>query len=99
PLGTMYGMTELGVIATDLDGTRWPSVAPVHGMQVREEGGELLIRMAASPYIGLSDPTRFADGWLRTRDAARVDAATGLVTVRGPAVLRGAAGSAPAAAP
>jgi acyl-coenzyme A synthetase/AMP-(fatty) acid ligase len=83
PLGTMYGMTELGVIATDLDGTRWPSVLPVSGMDVREEAGELRIRMPASPYIGLSDPTRFADGWLRTKDAATVDPATGLVTILG----------------
>ena len=83
PLGTMYGMTELGVIATDLDGTDWPAVVPTLGMQVRVEAGELRIRMAASPYIGLSDPARFADGWLRTKDAASMDPATGLVTILG----------------
>jgi acyl-coenzyme A synthetase/AMP-(fatty) acid ligase len=83
PLGTMYGMTEVGVIATDLLGTNWPSVAPVHGMDVRAQAGELQIRRPASPYIGLSDPARFADGWLRTKDAATVDPATGLVTIRG----------------
>jgi 3-hydroxy-4-methylanthranilate adenylyltransferase len=83
PLGTMYGMTEVGVIATDLFGANWPSVAPVHGMEVRAEGGELQIRRPASPYIGLVDPTRFVDGWLRTKDAATVDPATGLVTILG----------------
>lgn len=83
PLGTMYGMTEVGVIATDLLGTNWPSVAPVHGMEVRAEAGELRIRRPASPYIGLSDPTRYADGWLRTKDAATVDPDTGLVTILG----------------
>jgi acyl-coenzyme A synthetase/AMP-(fatty) acid ligase len=83
PLGTMYGMTELGVIATDLDGTNWPSVLPTSGMRMRVEDGELRIRMAASPYIGLSDPARFADGWLRTKDAAAMDPATGLVTILG----------------
>jgi 3-hydroxy-4-methylanthranilate adenylyltransferase len=83
PLGTMYGMTELGVIATDLDGTNWPSVVPAAGMQVRAEDGELLVAMPASPYLGLSDPTRFADGWLHTRDAATVDPSTGLVTILG----------------
>jgi acyl-coenzyme A synthetase/AMP-(fatty) acid ligase len=83
PLGTMYGMTEVGVIATDLLGHTWPSVAPVHGMQVRAEDGELQIRRPASPYIGLSDPARYADGWLHTKDAATVDPDTGLITILG----------------
>jgi acyl-coenzyme A synthetase/AMP-(fatty) acid ligase len=83
PLGTMYGMTEVGVIATDLLGTNWPSVVPVHGMEVRAENGELRIRRPTSPYIGLTDPSRYADGWLRTKDAAQVDPVTGQVTIRG----------------
>ena len=83
PLGTMYGMTEIGVIATDLSGTHWPSVVPAHGMRLRVQDGELMLAMPASPYLGLADPTRFADGWLRTKDAGRVDEATGLVTVLG----------------
>lgn len=83
PLGTMYGMTEVGVIATDLLGTNWPSVVPVFGMEVQAEGGELRIRRPASPYIGLIDPSRYADGWLRTKDAATVDPVTGRVTIRG----------------
>jgi acyl-coenzyme A synthetase/AMP-(fatty) acid ligase len=83
PLGTMYGMTEIGVIATDLSGADWPSVRPTHGIEVSAQSGELRIRMAASPYIGLADPTRFADGWLRTKDAARVDPDSGLVTILG----------------
>jgi 3-hydroxy-4-methylanthranilate adenylyltransferase len=82
-LGTMYGMTEFGVIATDLDGALWPSVRPTEGTRVRAEAGELCIAMDATPYIGLVDPTRYADGWLRTRDAATVDEATGLVTILG----------------
>ncbi len=83
PLGNMWGMTELGVIATDLFGRHRPAVAPAPGIEVREVGGELLIRRAESPYVGLSDPTRWADGWLHTKDAGRVDQATGLVTVLG----------------
>jgi acyl-coenzyme A synthetase/AMP-(fatty) acid ligase len=83
PLGTMYGMTELGVIATDLTGKYWPSVAPAHGMEVRVEAGELRIRMPASPYIGLTDPARFDDGWLRTKDAAAYDEGSGLITILG----------------
>jgi len=83
PLGTMYGMTELGVIATDLHGRTRPAVAPASSMKLRTEDRELLVAMAASPYIGLVDPTRWSDGWLHTRDAADLDPATGLVTILG----------------
>jgi acyl-coenzyme A synthetase/AMP-(fatty) acid ligase len=83
PLGTMYGMTEIGVIATDLTGANWPAVEPTFGMLVRVQDGELRIRMSASPYVGLSDPTRFDEGWLRTKDAASIDIETGMVTILG----------------
>ncbi|SCF43542.1 Acyl-CoA synthetase (AMP-forming)/AMP-acid ligase II [Micromonospora matsumotoense] len=83
PLGNMYGMTEVGVIGTDLHGSHRPAIAPAPGIEVRESDGELLISCPASPYVGLSDPDRWADGWLRTRDAGTVDPVTGLVTVRG----------------
>lgn len=83
PLGTMYGMTELGVIATDLSGRHAPAVAPAPGMDLRVADGELLVRMAASPYLGLADETRWVDGWLHTRDAAAIDPATRLVTILG----------------
>ncbi|MEV4726498.1 class I adenylate-forming enzyme family protein [Micromonospora humida] len=83
PLGNMYGMTEVGVIGTDLYGRHRPAITPAPGIEVRESDGELLISCPASPYVGLSDPTRWADGWLRTRDAGTVDPDTGLVTVRG----------------
>ncbi|HET8682964.1 MAG TPA: class I adenylate-forming enzyme family protein [Micromonosporaceae bacterium] len=82
-LGNMYGMTEVGVIATDLFGEHRPAVLPAPGLRVRESGGELLVSVPASPYVGLSDPTRWSDGWLHTRDAGTVDPATGLVTVLG----------------
>ncbi|MBQ0895769.1 acyl--CoA ligase [Micromonospora sp. U56] len=83
PLGNMYGMTEVGVIGTDLYGRHRPSIAPAPGIEVRESGGELWVSCPASPYVGLSDPTLWADGWLHTRDAGTVDPATGLVTVKG----------------
>jgi len=83
PLGSMYGMTELGVIATDLSGSLRPAVTPAPGMTLRVDDGELLVKMAASPYIGLVDPTRWTDGWLHTRDAAAIDPDTGLVTILG----------------
>jgi acyl-coenzyme A synthetase/AMP-(fatty) acid ligase len=83
PLGTMYGMTELGVIATDLSGRNAPAVTPAPGMNLRVTDGELLVRMAASPYLGLVDETRWVDGWLHTKDAAAIGPATGLVTILG----------------
>jgi 3-hydroxy-4-methylanthranilate adenylyltransferase len=83
PLGNMYGMTELGVIATDLLGQLAPAVAPAPGMLLRVVDGELEVAMAASPYIGLVDETRWVDGWLHTRDAASIDEETGQVTILG----------------
>ena len=66
---------EVGVIATDLDGRRHPSVLPC--VPVRAVDGELQVRREVSPYLGLSDPTRWSDGWLHTRDAGTLDPATG----------------------
>lgn len=82
-LGNMYGMTEVGVIATDLFGTNRPAVMPAPGLTVREEGGELHISRPESPYLGDSDPARWSDGWLHTRDAGTVDEITGLFRVLG----------------
>ena len=82
-LGNMYGMTEVGVIATDLFGANRPAVMPAPGLSVREEGGELHVSVPASPYLGLQDPSRWSDGWLHTRDAGTVDPDTGLVRVLG----------------
>ncbi len=82
-LGNMYGMTEVGVIATDIFGRHRPALAPAPGLRVCVEGGELLVSLPASPYVGLADPTRWADGWLHTRDAGTVRPETGLVTIQG----------------
>jgi acyl-coenzyme A synthetase/AMP-(fatty) acid ligase len=82
-LGNMYGMTEVGVIATDLFGAHRPAVRPAPGLAVREEGGELHVSLPASPYLGEQDGSRWSDGWLHTKDAGRVDRQTGLVQVLG----------------
>jgi acyl-coenzyme A synthetase/AMP-(fatty) acid ligase len=82
-LGNMYGMTEVGVIATDLFGEHRPSLTPAPGLTVREEAGELLVSLPASPYLGLVDPARWADGWLHTKDAGSVDASTGRLRIHG----------------
>ena len=83
PLGTMYGMTELGVIATDLTGRLRPAVEPAAGLELRVDAGELHVRMPQSPYLGTTDPARWSDGWLHTRDAASLDPETGQVTILG----------------
>lgn len=80
-LGNMYGMTEVGVIATDLFAEHRPSLVPAPGISVIERDGELHVGRAASPYVGLADPTRWSDGWLRTRDAGTVDGE--LITILG----------------
>jgi acyl-coenzyme A synthetase/AMP-(fatty) acid ligase len=83
-LGNMYGMTEVGVIATDLFGMHRPAMRPAPGCNVREEAGELHIALPASPYLGYhQDPGRWSAGWLHTRDAGSVDPGTGLVRVLG----------------
>jgi len=82
-LGNMYGMTEAGVIATDLFGADRPALRPAPGLTVRERDGELHLAMQNSPYLGDTDPARWSDGWLHTRDAGSVDADTGLVRVLG----------------
>jgi 3-hydroxy-4-methylanthranilate adenylyltransferase len=82
-LGNMYGMTEVGVIATDLFGANRPAVIPAPGLAVREEGGELHVSLPTSPYLGDQDPNRWSDGWLHTKDAGSVDPSTGLVRVFG----------------
>ena len=83
PLGTMYGMTECGVIATDLTGRHPSALRPAPGMRIRTDRGELLLGLPSSPYLGAADPARWADGWLRTRDAGSLDPVTGRLTVQG----------------
>ncbi|GAA1666021.1 AMP-binding protein [Kribbella yunnanensis] len=83
PLGNMYGMTEVGVIGTDLFGRHRPAIRPAPGIDVRTVDGELQIARKESPYLGLSDPARWSDGWLRTRDAGVIEPSTGLVSIKG----------------
>jgi 3-hydroxy-4-methylanthranilate adenylyltransferase len=81
PLGSVYGMAEVGVIGTDLSGEHRPAIEPAPGIQVRAVDGELQVRRPESPYLGLSDAARWSDGWLHTGATGVVDPDTGLVTV------------------
>lgn len=81
-LGNLYGMTEVGLIAVDPLGEAHPSAGhPLPGTRVRVEEGELLVSCPSDPYLG-GAPDRWADGWLRTRDAGALGP-DGEVTVLG----------------
>ncbi|MGY0062205.1 class I adenylate-forming enzyme family protein [Streptomyces sp. LZ34] len=83
PVGESYGTTESGVVAMDVSGALRPSVGrTAPGVLVRVREGELDVALEESPYLFDSGGTQYADGWLRTRDRATVDA-TGAVRVHG----------------
>jgi 3-hydroxy-4-methylanthranilate adenylyltransferase len=84
PLGQCYGMTEMGVITMDVHGRHPETVGlPAPGITVRVEDGQLVVHRPTTPYVGAADPTRWVGGWLRTRDAATIDPASGAVTILG----------------
>jgi acyl-coenzyme A synthetase/AMP-(fatty) acid ligase len=70
PVCQIYGMTELGVIASDLKGRYPPPIVgePAPGIEVKLAGGELYVRVERSPYLNADTVGRVADGWLRTFD-------------------------------
>ncbi|TWP48342.1 long-chain fatty acid--CoA ligase [Lentzea tibetensis] len=83
PVGQIYGMTETGMIAGDLDGSCRPSVGRLApGVDVRTPDGELQVRMDASPYLGFAEAGRWQAGWFRTGDAASAGPG-GLLTLHG----------------
>lgn len=90
PVGQVYGMSEVGMIAADLRGEHPGTVGPIApGVRSRvSAGGELELALPRSPYLEASAaPTgagsaRWADGWFGTRDAVSL-APSGAVTVHG----------------
>ncbi|WP_216896609.1 class I adenylate-forming enzyme family protein [Nocardia alni] len=85
PAGQFYGMSEFGVIATDLAGEfTYPEVGRVlPGIETRIVDGELYIETKASPYLDAEYQDRYADGWLRTYDRAEIAPGTNVLTLRG----------------
>jgi acyl-coenzyme A synthetase/AMP-(fatty) acid ligase len=85
PIGQVYGMSEVGMIAGD-PRAEHPGSAGRFAVGVRarvDSCGELQLALARSPYLSEArDDERWADNWFRTRDAVLLDA-TGVVTVRG----------------
>lgn len=84
-IGQAYGMTEVGIIATDLVGTcPPPSVGrPAPGLETEVREGELYVRLDSSPYLYAPESRQWADGWLRTFDLAEFDPATSQLTIKG----------------
>ncbi|GLZ32251.1 long-chain-fatty-acid--CoA ligase [Lentzea sp. NBRC 105346] len=74
-IGQAYGMTEVGIIATDLAGEfPLPAVGrPAPGVPVSVVDGELRIGLPATPYLQQDEKVRFADGWLRSFDLCTLD--------------------------
>lgn len=70
-LGQTYGMTEIGVIAADLQGKTGEVgyIAEDLTTQITEDG-ELQIATNRSPYLNEIDDERWRNGWFSTRDAA-----------------------------
>ncbi|MFE2674403.1 AMP-binding enzyme, partial [Streptomyces hygroscopicus] len=75
-VGESYGTTETGVIAMEVSGAARPAVGPAApGVRLRVHEGELEVWLPdGSPYLHGSGGDRYADGWLRTRDRAELDA-------------------------
>ncbi|MGW3215582.1 class I adenylate-forming enzyme family protein [Streptomyces parvus] len=84
-IGQAYGMTETGIVATDLRGEATPPVVGrvVPGMHTRVSDGELWVRMARSPYLQDVGAERYADGWLNSKDLARFCQGDGTLRITG----------------
>ncbi|CCH29460.1 class I adenylate-forming enzyme family protein [Actinosynnema sp. NPDC047251] len=69
-IGQAYGMTETGIIATDLTGRHGPPAVgvPVPGLCTEVVDGTLRVRLAETPYLHVDADDRYVDGWLHTRD-------------------------------
>jgi acyl-coenzyme A synthetase/AMP-(fatty) acid ligase len=85
PIGSNYGMTEVGIIASDLTGaSRPPAVGlPAPGIEVKLVDQELYVRIDNSPYLHGDHSGQFADGWLRTYDRCEQDPSTGVLNILG----------------
>ncbi|MBD0743117.1 3,4-AHBA carboxyl group adenylation protein [Streptomyces sp. CBMA152] len=84
-IGQAYGMSEVGIIATDLAGAQPPPAVGVAapGMSTAVTGGTLRVRLSESPYLFGDHGDRYADGWLDTHDLCTLAPDTGVLTVTG----------------
>jgi acyl-coenzyme A synthetase/AMP-(fatty) acid ligase len=84
-IGQAYGMTETGIIATDLTGANPPPAVgvPAPGVRTVIKDGTLRVSLPENPYLHGDHESRFVGGWLNTHDlcAARPD--TGVLEITG----------------
>lgn len=85
PISPVYGMTEVGIIASDLAGEQPPPAVgvPAPGIEVKVSDQELYVRMDHSPYLFTDRSGRFVDGWLRTFDRFERDPGNGVLRILG----------------
>jgi 3-hydroxy-4-methylanthranilate adenylyltransferase len=85
PICPNYGMTEVGIIASDLTGrSRPPAVGlPASGIKVKVVDEELYVHMDRSPYLYADQAGQFTDGLLRTYDRCKEDSGTGALSILG----------------
>ncbi|MFE0363126.1 class I adenylate-forming enzyme family protein [Streptomyces griseoaurantiacus] len=84
-IGQAYGMTEAGIIATDLTGRAAPPAVgtPAPGMRTEVADGTLRVRLPEDPYLHADRSGRYADGWLDTHDRCRVRPEDGVLEILG----------------
>ncbi|MDH6454515.1 MULTISPECIES: class I adenylate-forming enzyme family protein [unclassified Streptomyces] len=84
-VGQAYGMTEAGIIATDLTGRHGPPAVglPVPGVEAAVVDGTLRVRLAEDPYLHTDRAERFTDGWLNTYDRCRARPGSGVLEING----------------
>jgi acyl-coenzyme A synthetase/AMP-(fatty) acid ligase len=84
-ISPIYGMTEVGIIASDLVGISPPPIVghSVNGIDLRVIDQQLYIRMDSSPYLTADESERFSNGWLRTYDRCEQDARSGVLKILG----------------
>lgn len=82
-IGQVYGTTETGIIAADLQGVHAPPEVgtPVPGVRVRVRDGVLQVHLAQSPYLTDAEP--WLGGWMSTQDRVVLDPDTGVLRLCG----------------
>ncbi|MER6535538.1 class I adenylate-forming enzyme family protein [Streptomyces sp. 900105755] len=84
-IGQAYGMTEVGIIATDLTGRHGsPAVGlPAPGIETAVTDGTLRVRLSENPYLHADRTDRYTDGWLNTYDRCTLRPGSGVLEITG----------------
>ncbi|MET7489946.1 class I adenylate-forming enzyme family protein [Streptomyces sp. NPDC005538] len=84
-IGQAYGMSEVGIIATDLAGRDAPPAVglPAAGVHTDVVEGTLRVRLPEDPYLHADRTRRYEDGWLNTHDRCLVRPGDGVLEILG----------------